>query len=105
MDARAACTSSWSWSTIAAGSIILLSGFNQPLLLLVIAACLNGMVMFVYSILLIQLNRRGLPPAFRVSRLAPRDAGVRHAVLWVLLGLAGHRPGAELSGGIVNQRR
>jgi hypothetical protein len=54
------------WGTIAAGSIILLSGFNQPLLLLTIAACLNGMVMFVYSILLIQLNRRGLPPALRV---------------------------------------
>ena len=48
---------------------ILLSGFNQPLLLLVIAACLNGMVMFVYSILLIQLNRRGLPPAIRVRGL------------------------------------
>ena len=55
------------WGTIAAGSTILLSGFNQPLLLLVIAACLNGMVMFVYSILLIQLNRRGLPPALRVG--------------------------------------
>jgi hypothetical protein len=54
------------WSTVAAGSVILLSGVNQPLLLLVIAACLNGMVMFVYSILLIQLNRRGLPPALRV---------------------------------------
>jgi hypothetical protein len=57
------------WGTIAAGSTILMSGFNQPLLLLVIAACLNGMVMFVYSILLIQLNRRGLPPALRVSGL------------------------------------
>jgi hypothetical protein len=57
------------WSTVAAGSIILLSGVNQPLLLLVIAACLNGMVMFVYSILLIQLNRRGLPPALRVGGL------------------------------------
>jgi hypothetical protein len=55
------------WGTIAAGSIILLSGFNQPLILLVIAACLNGMVMFVYSILLIQLNRRGVPPALRVT--------------------------------------
>jgi hypothetical protein len=54
------------WCTVAAGSTILLSGFNQPLLLLVIAACLNGMVMFVYSFLLIQLNRRGLPPAIRV---------------------------------------
>jgi hypothetical protein len=57
------------WSTIAAGSAILLSGVNQPLLLLVIAACLNGMVMFVYSILLIQLNRRALPPALRVRGL------------------------------------
>jgi hypothetical protein len=57
------------WSTIAAGSTILLSGVNQPLLLLVIAACLNGMVMFVYSILLIQLNRKGLPPALRVRGL------------------------------------
>ncbi len=54
------------WSTIAAGSAILLSGFNQPLILLVISACLSGMVMFVYSILLIQLNRRALPPALRV---------------------------------------
>jgi hypothetical protein len=54
---------------VAAGSIILLSGVNQPLLLLVIAACLNGMVMFVYSILLIQLNRKGLPPALRVRGL------------------------------------
>ena len=57
------------WSTIAAGSTILMSGFSQPLFLLVVSACLNGMVMFVYSILLIQLNRRGLPPALRVSGL------------------------------------
>jgi hypothetical protein len=55
------------WGTIAAGSSILLSGFNQPLLLLVVAACLNGLVMLVYSVLLIQLNRRGLPPALRVQ--------------------------------------
>jgi hypothetical protein len=57
------------WSVIAAGSLILLSGLNQPLLLLTISACLSGMVMFVYSILLIQLNRRGLPPAIRVRGL------------------------------------
>jgi len=57
------------WSTIAASCAILLSGVNQPLLLLVIAACLNGMVMFVYSILLIQLNRRALPSALRVRGL------------------------------------
>ena len=29
-------------------------------------ACLNGIVMFIYSILLIKLNRQGLPPAIRV---------------------------------------
>ena len=57
------------WSTIATSCAILLSGVNQPLLLLVIAACLNGMVMFVYSILLIQLNRRALPSALRVRGL------------------------------------
>ena len=62
------------WSTVIAGSAILLSGFNQPLLLLVIAACMNGMVMFVYSILLIQLNRRGLPPAIQIR-------GVRLAMM------------------------
>jgi hypothetical protein len=55
------------WLTIAAGSVILLSGVNQPLLLLTIAACSNGVVMFIYSMLLIQLNRRGLPPALRVG--------------------------------------
>ena len=57
------------WSVIGAGCAILLSGLNQPLLLLTISACLSGMVMFVYSILLIQLNRRGLPPAIRVKGL------------------------------------
>jgi hypothetical protein len=59
----------WSSGHDHRGSAILLSGFNQPLLLLVVAACLNGMVMFVYSVLLIQLNRRGLPPALRVRGL------------------------------------
>jgi hypothetical protein len=55
------------WSTVVVGSVILLSGFNQPLVLLVLSACLNGGVMFVYSILLIRLNRRALPPPLRIS--------------------------------------
>ncbi|MEJ7615703.1 MAG: Nramp family divalent metal transporter [Pyrinomonadaceae bacterium] len=54
------------WGMIVVGSLILLSGFSQPLILLVISACLNGMVMFVYSILLIQLNRKALPEAIKV---------------------------------------
>ncbi len=49
------------WTEIAFGSIILLAGVDQPLLLLVIASSLNGLVMFVYSCLLIQLNRGMLP--------------------------------------------
>ena len=54
------------WSMITFGVLILLSGFDQPLVLLVLSACLNGMVMFIYSILLIVLNRRSLPQAIRV---------------------------------------
>ena len=49
------------WAEILFGSVILLSGVTQPIVLLVIAASLNGLVMFVYSILLIQLNRGVLP--------------------------------------------
>ena len=49
------------WLEIAFGTVILLSGMDQPLVLLVIASSLNGLVMFVYSVLLIQLNRGMLP--------------------------------------------
>ena len=49
------------WAEIAFGSIILLSGLDQPLQLVVISSALNGFVMFVYAILLIQLNRGVLP--------------------------------------------
>ena len=41
--------------------MILLSGVDQPLVLLVIAAALNGVVMSIYSILLLKLNRGVLP--------------------------------------------
>lgn len=67
------------WTEVAFGSIILLSGLTQPLVLLVIAAVLNGFVMAVYSVLLIRLNRRYLPQAIRVR-------GSRIAVLgWAVL--------------------
>jgi hypothetical protein len=54
------------WTMVLLGCAILMSGFDQPLVLLVLSACLNGIVMFIYSILLIRLNRGGLPPAIRV---------------------------------------
>ncbi len=50
------------------GCAVLMSGFDQPLVLLVLSACLNGIVMFIYSILLIKLNR---------DRLAAGDPGQR----------------------------
>jgi Mn2+/Fe2+ NRAMP family transporter len=54
------------WTMVLVGCAVLLSGFDQPLVLLVLSACLNGIVMFIYSILLIKLNRNGLPAAIRV---------------------------------------
>jgi hypothetical protein len=67
------------WAEIAFGSIILLSGVTQPLVLLVIASSLNGLVMFVYSCLLIQLNRRTLPVEIRVG------GGRLVALAWAVL--------------------
>jgi hypothetical protein len=54
------------WTMCLVGCGILLTGFDAPLVLLVLSACLNGIVMFIYSTLLIKLNRQGLPPALRV---------------------------------------
>ena len=67
------------WTEIVFGSIILLSGLTQPIVLIVIASSLNGLVMFVYSCLLIQLNRFTLPAEIRTS-------GVRlGALIWAVL--------------------
>jgi Mn2+/Fe2+ NRAMP family transporter len=63
------------WLEIAFGSAILLSGVDQPLVLLVIASSLNGLVMFVYSFLLIRLNRGMLPREIGLG-------GGRLAALW-----------------------
>ncbi len=62
------------WGMVAVGSAIVASGFNQPLVLLVISACTGGLIMFLYSMLLIVLNRRLLPAAlvpapFRIGAL------------------------------------
>jgi hypothetical protein len=49
------------WLLIAIGTVVLLVGFDQPLVLLVISAVVGGFMMFVYSGLLMILNRRALP--------------------------------------------
>jgi Mn2+/Fe2+ NRAMP family transporter len=67
------------WLEIIVGSAILLSGVDEPLVLLVIASSLNGLVMFVYSCTLIQLNRGMLPREIRLG-------GVRlGALIWAVL--------------------
>ena len=89
------------WSTVAAGSIILLSGVNQPLLLLVIAACLNGMVMFVvsdparFSSIDAACRRRCAWRGVRLGMLV-----FATAVLRLLRGLAGHRASARATSGV-----
>jgi hypothetical protein len=55
------------WLLVAFGCGILLLGVDQPLVLLVISACVAALMMFIYSILLLVMNRRSLPAAIRVS--------------------------------------
>jgi len=55
------------WGMVALGCTILLVGVSQPLTLLVISASTGGTMMFLYSFLLIPLNRRMLPPAIRIT--------------------------------------
>ncbi|WP_152047042.1 Nramp family divalent metal transporter [Aureimonas psammosilenae] len=62
------------WALVAIGVVVLLVGLTQPLVLLVISACTGGLMMFMYSLLLLVLNRRVLvpeirPAAFRVAAL------------------------------------
>lgn len=55
------------WTLVTCGCTIILSGFSQPLLLLVVSGALSGVVMFVYTILVTVLNRRALPKSIRLS--------------------------------------
>jgi len=55
------------WGMVGLGCMILLAGISQPITLLVISASTGGTIMFLYSFMLIALNRRMLPPAIRIS--------------------------------------
>ena len=68
------------WGLITVGIAILLLFTDQPLVLLVIGSALSAMVMFIYSILLIVLNRKALPDMIRLSGYRLVIMGV--AVLW-----------------------
>jgi len=59
---------------VAIGIIVLLIGFDQPLVLIVISAVVGGVMMFFYSGLLILINRKILAGELRI-------AGVRLGVM------------------------
>ncbi|MFG1605060.1 Nramp family divalent metal transporter [Actinoplanes sp. NPDC049265] len=67
------------WGLVAIGIVVLVAGFSQPIVLLVTSAVVGGFMMFIYSALLILINRRILPAPIRVR-------GVRLAALiWSFL--------------------
>jgi hypothetical protein len=70
------------WGLTAVGIFVLMLGFDQPIVLLVIAAVVGGFMMFIYSGLLILINRKSLPAPIRVR-------GFRLAMLVWAIGLFG----------------
>ncbi|SCK36036.1 Nramp family divalent metal transporter [Streptomyces sp. WMMB 322] len=67
------------WAIVVVGIFVLLTVTDQPLVLLVISACVAGMMMFVYAGLLLYMNRKALPGPLKVR-------GVRVAALiWVIV--------------------
>jgi hypothetical protein len=55
------------WGMVALGCAILLAGLSQPITLLVVSASTGGIIMFLYSFMLIALNRKMLPASIRIS--------------------------------------
>lgn len=49
------------WLQIVGGSIIFLSGFSEPLTLVIIGGVMNAVTMFIYAIMLYVLNTQALP--------------------------------------------
>ncbi|SHN56701.1 Amino acid permease [Geodermatophilus obscurus] len=67
------------WGLVVIGVVVILSGLSQPLVLLVISAVTGGLMMFIYSALLILVNRRTLPKEIRPG------AGRVAALVWAFL--------------------
>jgi hypothetical protein len=67
------------WGLILIGCVVLLSGLSQPLILLVISAVTGGLMMFIYSALLLLVNKRTLPKEIQPG------AGRVVALIWSFL--------------------
>ncbi len=57
------------WAIVVIGIVELLIGIDQPLVLIVISACVGGVMMFMYSGLLILTNRKILSGELRINGL------------------------------------
>jgi Mn2+/Fe2+ NRAMP family transporter len=64
------------WTIAIGGSLILLAGLDAPLVLLIISASGGGVVMFLYSGMLILMNTRALPDEIKLK-------GWRLVVMWM----------------------
>jgi hypothetical protein len=67
------------WGLVVIGIVVILSGLSQPLILLVISAVTGGLMMFMYSALLLLVNRRVLPKEIRPG------AGRVAALVWAFV--------------------
>ncbi len=86
------------WALVGIGIVVLLVGFDQPLVLIVISAVVGGVMMFFYSGLLILINRRSLAGTLRIRgvRLAAMIWSI--ALFGVLSVLVIHQQYQELTG-------
>jgi hypothetical protein len=84
------------WVMVVFGSAILLAGFDQPLVLVTISTVLGGVIMTIYSSLLVVTNRRYLPEAVKLRgyRLAIVGAAI------VLLGVCSTIVGIDQFGNL-----
>lgn len=64
------------WAFVAFGTVVLLSGFNEPKTLIVLGAVINAFTMLVHLILTYFLNRRELPREYQASWW-------RQGIIWV----------------------
>ena len=71
------------WAMIVFGVAILAAGFDQPLVLVTISTVLGGVIMFVYSILLVVTNRRYLPDSLQLRGYRLVMIGITIVVLGV----------------------
>lgn len=75
------------WGEIGAGTLLILGDPRQPFWFLVTSAVLNTLVMAIYMVLVLVLNRRGLPTSARPALLTEAIVGITallYASLFVL---------------------